>query len=190
MLCLGLVGAPAAATELGSPTAAIVVEEFSDYRCPYCRVYASRSFPAFAEEYVTSGRVRYVARDLPLLRNSTGWTRIAEAARCAGEQGRFWAMRRELFDRRASDSVDALSKHAVAAGAERAEFEACLKDGTYVHAVREDVAHAKQLGVTATPTFVVVRRDEAGRVTHRRVVTGGDGGRLKRVVEEMIAVAR
>jgi hypothetical protein len=59
MLCLGLVGAPAAATELGSPTAAIVVEEFSDYRCPYCRVYASRSFPAFAEEYVTSGRVRY-----------------------------------------------------------------------------------------------------------------------------------
>ena len=76
-------------TALGSPDAPVTIEEFSDFQCPYCRLYVMQTLPLIKEMYIETGLVRYVVRDFPLTSHPNGAV-AAEAARCAEQiwQGR------------------------------------------------------------------------------------------------------
>jgi protein-disulfide isomerase len=91
-LVLNVDGAPSK----GEKTARVVLIEFSDYQCPFCARHVRETLPQLEREYIQTGKIRYVTRDFPLPTHRHAF-KAAEAARCAGEQGKFWEMHAQLF---------------------------------------------------------------------------------------------
>src|SRR3989338_5451600 len=81
---------------LGKADAPVTVVEFTDYQCPFCRRFHQSAFEEIKKNYIDTGKVRFVSRDLPLDIHANA-ARAAHAARCAGEQGKFWEMRHLLI---------------------------------------------------------------------------------------------
>ena len=82
---------------LGQKNATVTVVEFSDYQCPFCARHVQQTLPLLRKEYVDTGKVKYVFRDHPLESIHPAAFKAAEAARCGGEQGKFWEMHDKLF---------------------------------------------------------------------------------------------
>src|SRR5262249_42037974 len=141
------------ARSVGSPGARVVMVEFSDYQCPFCRRFFAESFPRLKERYFDTGKARYAVRDLPLDIHSEAFA-AAEAARCAGAAGRFCPMREALFATRAPLDRARLVALARSGGVPATEFEACLDTHRYAAAIKRDMADAQAAGLTATPSFV------------------------------------
>jgi protein-disulfide isomerase len=155
--------------EIGVPDAPVTIIEFSDLQCPYCARHAAQVLPELRRNYVDAGKLRYAARDLPLPRHVEAFP-AAVAARCAGEQGRFWEFREALFMARARLGEDTYAALAQDFGLDAGRFEACRRDGTQAAAVRADMALASRQGIHSTPTFVIGRT--AGGEFQGEVVVG------------------
>lgn len=141
---------------IGSFDVRVVVIEFTDLQCPYCGHFANHTFPRLKAAYVDSGKIRYVSRDLPLPMHAHAET-AAVAARCAGEQGRYWEYRHAVFakqQRLASEPWDAF---ATDLGLDLVRFDACRRDGRQLQAVRADKQFAISQGLTSTPSFAIGR---------------------------------
>jgi len=83
--------------------------------------------------------------------------KAAEAARCAGEQGKFWEMHHRLFANQ--QTLDQWKSHAEAVGLDAAKFEECLNGGRKAAGVRKDMAEAQKAGITGTPAFFLAYTD-------------------------------
>lgn len=139
---------------LGRQDAPVAMVEFSDMQCPYCAIYALQTFPLIKRAYIDTGKVHYAAISFPLPMHAYAMP-AAVAARCAGEQGKFWQYRDAVFAdqaRLASDPFDALAKKL---GLEVATFKACRRDVRQDSYVREDLAMARRDGITSTPSFMI-----------------------------------
>lgn len=141
---------------LGSAQARVVLVEFGDYQCPFCRQYHDQVFPQIRADYVETGKIRYVVRDLPIPVHEYAFP-AAEAARCAGALGRFWPMREALIAQSRALDPEGFDALARTAGVSIAPFEACRAAHTFAPAIREDVAQALAAGLDRTPSFVLGR---------------------------------
>lgn len=83
---------PLAARSKGDPDAPVTVYEMADFQCPACRTFALEVMPVLDREYVRTGKVRFVFINLPLTQIHRHAAAAAEAAMCAGRQGKFWEM--------------------------------------------------------------------------------------------------
>jgi protein-disulfide isomerase len=98
--------------------------------------------------------VRLIYKDFPLPSHDLAMP-AAEAARCAGEQGRYWAYHDVLFDRQPRFQRDDLVAYAMNLKLDRDRFERCLDRRTFRAAVEADFAEGRELGVRSTPTFLI-----------------------------------
>jgi protein-disulfide isomerase len=140
----------------GRADAPVTVVEFTDYQCPYCRGFQATTWPRLKHRYVDTGKVRFIIRDLPLEFHSSARP-AAEAAHCAGEQGRFWPMHDALLRRDAKLDEESLLRRARALGLDLARFRACVTGNKYESAIARNAAAAAALGVRGTPTFIIGR---------------------------------
>jgi protein-disulfide isomerase len=144
---------------LGPVDAAVVVIEWSDYRCPFCSVFGRDTFPELREEFVDTGEVRFEFRDLAIFGDQS--VDAAVAARAAGEQGRYFEFAEALFaaapEKGHPDMPRAtLAGFAEAAGVpDLARFDRDLDDAGLRALVEADTARAQRLGATGTPFFLV-----------------------------------
>jgi len=148
------------AVVLGDAEAPVTIVEFSDYQCPFCARHFQETWPQLKAEFVDTGRVRYVFKDLPITSIHPQAPKAHEAARCAGEQGAYWAMHDRLFAGQSewagrSDHVAIFKRYAAELGLERAALDACLDSGRWASAVKTDLAEGAGLGVQGTPTFFI-----------------------------------
>lgn len=142
----------------GSAGTKVVLIEFTDYQCPYCRRHSLQTQPQIEKNYVDAGKVRFVSLDMPIASLHPLAFRAAEAAHCANDQGKYWAMRDRLFaNQRALEPWNA---HAEALGLDVASFEACMNAGQHADGIRRDMAEASRAGATGTPSFVVGLADD------------------------------
>lgn len=141
---------------IGSPTAAVTLVEYTDYQCPFCKRYHDRTFAELRKNYVDTGRVRYVVRDLPLSFHAMAEP-AAVGARCAGEQGKFWEARDALFAAQDKLAPDVIRATVLALGVDAARYDACVKNPATLAAVKADQDEAATAGVSGTPSFVVGR---------------------------------
>jgi protein-disulfide isomerase len=111
-----------------------------------------------------------VFKDFPLP-NHPEAQKAAEAARCAGEQGRYWEMHDRIFANQASMEVPALKQHALTLKLDAAKFDQCLDGGKYAAAVKEGVTQGEALGVQSTPTLFVNGRPILGAQSYEYFVT-------------------
>ena len=107
------------------------------------------------QEYVKTGKVRYVFRDLPLVQIHPHAFKAAEAANCAGEQGKFWEMHNRLFENTRALAPANLTQYALALELDGAKFAQCLESGKQAAEVRKDMGDAGAAGVPGTPGFIV-----------------------------------
>ncbi len=137
---------------LGPKDAPITIIEFSDYECPYCRKWHSETFALLMQTY--PGKIRFVYRDFPLTSIHPNAQAAAEAADCAGEQGKYWEFSEKLFGGQ-SLSPQVYSQYASDLGLDTNAFEACVTSSRYQAEVTADLEWAANLGVRSTPTFFI-----------------------------------
>ena len=146
---LGLDDAPVR----GDAKAPLVLVEFTDYQCPYCGMHAREVMPSLDKEYIASGKLRYAVSEFPLVQIHPLAATAAVAARCAGEQSRFWEMHARLFEHQRD--LGPMASHAKAIGLDATKFDACVNSGKYVALVEHNAQMAQKGGVRATPTFAL-----------------------------------
>jgi protein-disulfide isomerase len=140
---------------LGAPEAPLILIEFSDYQCPFCRRFVEQTWPVLKRDYIDTGKLRYVFRDFPLDRIHPHARKAAEAAHCAGEQGQYWAMHDRLFQHQQALHVEHLKGYARDLGLKARPFEVCLEQGKYAMAVQQALEDGTAAGVQGTPGFVL-----------------------------------
>jgi len=136
----------------GPQDAPITIVEFSDYECPYCQRWYDTVWLRLRQEY--ADQVRLVYRDLPLP-NHPNAVPSAEAANCAGEQGKYWEYHDLLFGGELGLSPSAYQEYASQVGLDLDAFQTCVDERRYSAEVEADLADATQLGVSSTPTFFI-----------------------------------
>jgi len=165
--------ADAAATapfnELGSLDAQVLIIEFSDLQCSYCARHASQTLPELRRNYIDTGKIRYAARDLPLPMHRHA-VPAAVAARCAGEQGKFWEMRQAIYLARGRLDQEPYAQMAGELGLDVERLEECRRDGRQLEKVRADAALAAAEGISSTPAFVIGRI--VGEEFHGETIVG------------------
>ena len=139
----------------GQSNATVTLVDFTDYQCPFCGRYFRDTYPELERDYIKTGKVKYVLRDLPLEVLHPLAFKAAEATHCAGEQGKYWEMHDRLFTNQRELTRPDLSKHAQALGLNVAAFDQCLDIGKSTARIRKDLAEAQDLDVGGTPTFFV-----------------------------------
>jgi protein-disulfide isomerase len=148
---LSLANTPA----MGDVNARVAVVEYGDYECPQCGQHAARVLPEIIANYVRTGKIRYFFKDAPIEAIHPHAFKAAEAAHCAGEQGKFWEMHDRLFKNQQFLTVNQLPVHASALGLDALRFQQCLVEGTYAAQIRKDLQDAVHAGARGTPTFFV-----------------------------------
>lgn len=136
----------------GPREAPVTIVEFTDFHCPFCKSVVS-TLKQITAQY--GDRVRWVFRDFPIPSLHPEALIAHEAARCAGEQGKFWPYHDLLFDRAPVSAPAVLRDFAVLTGVETAAFTKCLDSHKYRAAVSADMEVGAQLGITGTPTFFI-----------------------------------
>jgi protein-disulfide isomerase len=140
---------------MGRDDAPVTVVEFTDYQCPFCRRFEADSFAQLKKEYIDTGKVRFVSRDLPLEFHPNA-PAAAMAARCAGEQHKFWEMRDAMMLDTATDlGPESILKYGQKTNLDMTAFRTCLSDKKYTEAIKKDTADAGTLGISGTPSFVI-----------------------------------
>jgi len=148
-----LVLGPEDSPEQGSSRAPLVLFEFSDYQCPYCRRHFTETFPQIERDFIATGKVRYVVGELPIPQLHPLALKAAEAARCARDQGKFWEMHARLFGNQ--QNLEPLSAHAKAVGIDAAQFESCMSEGKYTKEIQRNAEEALRAGIQSTPSFLL-----------------------------------
>jgi protein-disulfide isomerase len=142
----------------GPARAPVEIIEFSDFQCPFCL----RAHPTVAQVLSTYGdRVRFVYRNYPLPNHPNAWP-AAEAAACAGEQGKFWEYHDRLFDNQSKLGAADLKQHAAALALDTAKFDACVDTHKYKGDIDADVTAGEEAGVSGTPAFFINGRQLDG----------------------------
>jgi protein-disulfide isomerase len=152
---------------LGRATAPLTMIEFTDYQCPYCRSFQAAVWPKLKSEWIDTGKLRYIARDLPLAIHAAA-APAAEAAHCAGDQGKFWEMHAALLGGAADLTAGGIGRRAHALGLDLARFDECVARGKYAGVIRAHEEEANMAGIDGTPGFVVGRAAH-GELTGVRV---------------------
>ncbi len=137
----------------GDPKAKVTMIEFADFQCPYCARFFAETLPLIDKEFIQTGKVRYVMREYPLINLHPYAYKAAEAAGCAGEQGKYWQMHDKLFQNQKNLEVTNLKEYAKSIGLDGQAFNQCLDGGKQAAKVQKDVREAQSLKVNGTPGF-------------------------------------
>ena len=143
----------------GSPTAPVVMVDFSDFGCPFCGSHARQTLPALEREFIATGKVFYKYVPLVMGGFPNGDT-AARAAECAAEEGKFWPMHDRLYAgqqewRKNGAPTPVYERYAKELGLDAVRFAACLSDARTEPRTRRATDAATRLGIRATPTFAI-----------------------------------
>ena len=143
----------------GSPTAPVWVIEVSDFQCPFCKEWHDQTYPQLRDAFVRTGKVRLAYINFPLAQHKYAWP-AAEAAMCAGAQGKFWEMHDALFASQAKwqelpSAAPFFDSLARATGVDAARWRQCVQSGKMKAWIQADHDRAQAAGATSTPTFMI-----------------------------------
>jgi protein-disulfide isomerase len=140
---------------IGPAHARVTVTEYGDFECPNCK----QAFPAvklLLKHF--KDRIRFVYRHFPLEEVHPLALHAAEAAECAGGQGKFWPMHSLLFENQPHLKLPQLRGYAERLELDLGRYDLEMEDQVYLQRVREHMQSGRDSGARATPTFFVDRR--------------------------------
>jgi protein-disulfide isomerase len=144
----------------GSAGAPVTVYEMSDFQCPYCRKFATETFPQLEKDYIRPGKIRWVFINFPLTSIHTHASAAAELALCAGQQRGFWRIHDLLFQYQETwaplkEAGPFFVSLADSAGLSKKALVACLQSPDTRSKVQADAEGAARSGASSTPSFYI-----------------------------------
>lgn len=144
---------------LGDANAPITIVEFTDFQCPYCSRFVKMTFPQIDENYIKTGKVKFVIRDFPLEFHAQSQL-ASQAAECANEQGKYKEMHDLIFDKQSAWSEnekapDLMKGYAGQLSLDTKKFDACMSSQKYLPEIRKDLIDGATAGVSGTPAFFI-----------------------------------
>jgi protein-disulfide isomerase len=136
----------------GNPNAKVMIVEFSDFQCPYCRQVEATLKSVLAKHHDT---VALAFRDLPLTQLHPLALGAAEASRCAAEQGKFWELHDAMFADQSGLDRNGLIEKARKLQLDEKQFEGCLSSEKYKAQILQDSQEGGNVGVSGTPGFFI-----------------------------------
>ena len=151
----------------GAETAKVWLVEVSDFQCPFCKQWHDETFAKIDQEYVKTGKVRLAYLNFPLTRIHKNAQAAAEAAMCAGVQGKFWELHESLFQTQRSwadlkSPLAVFDSLARAAKVDPKGWNNCMTTHATAKLIQADRDRSTQAGVESTPTFFIGDRALAG----------------------------
>jgi len=130
----------------GDPNAPITITEYSDFQCPYCRIFFENTEELLMKQYVETGTVHFVYKSVGAFIGAESKA-AAEAAYCAGDQGKFWEMHDMLFTNQTGENVGAFDDRHLEAfadelGLDRGQYDDCRSSGKYSDLAEQDAKDA------------------------------------------------
>ena len=158
----------------GAIDAPVTLVEFSDYHCPFCRRHATTVLPQILEEYVDTGKVRFVMRENPIPNLHPRATEASEVALCAKDQGKYWEMHDMIFANQRKTTDEDFRQFAADVGLDAGAFDECMGSDRHLAQIRADQEEAQRLGISGTPSFVLGRADpdDPSKVRLTRYIRG------------------
>ncbi len=150
---------------IGSPNAPVKMDAYSDFQCPFCRMFATDTEKRIFSEYVTTGKVYFTYKHFIVIGAES--VAAAQSAECAGKQGQFWQYHDKLFAGQAGDNQGAfatanLKRWARDLKLDGAAFDKCLDGEEFAAKGRNDSQEAANRGARSTPTFFINGQMVAG----------------------------
>lgn len=161
---------------LGSPDAPVTLVEFTDFNCSHCRSYNLEHEASILEEFVATGKVRYVVHYYSS--GSPRSVQAAEAAMCAADQHMYFQFQHALFEEPAASREEFMAL-ARKVGLDEKEFAACWDSERHRGALLKHMQAAVEAGISSTPTFKI----------NDRLVVGNRPDVIRQVIEEELALA-
>jgi len=154
------------APALGSSDARVTIVEFGDYQCTWCHRWHESTKDTLLDNYVKTGKVRFLFKDFPIndLADRAS-SMAAEASYCAADQGKYWEYHDELYSNWKGENTGwvtkaSLQQFALNIGIDEPTFSECLDSGKHRGLVRENYNLAVAAGLNATPSFIVLSEGE------------------------------
>ncbi len=144
-------------TTMGDPNAPVMMVEYSDYQCSYCRRFSEETEPILVEQYVVNGQLYIVYKNFALYDSSVPF---AESALCAADQNKFWEYHDVLFANQGTTDPNKYSNrrleaYAEVVGLDMDRFKQCLSERHHREEVRQIMAEAESNGIDSTPSFLI-----------------------------------
>lgn len=157
----------------GASDAPITLVEFSDFQCPFCQKFFSQSFGQIRDNYIKTGKAKFVYRDFPLDFHLQA-APAALAAECAADQNKFTEMHDALFANQSewagnSDASNLFKKYAKTMGLDTKTFDACFDTRKHESEIKKDLVDGISSGVSGTPGFFVNGKALSGALPYEEV---------------------
>jgi len=148
---------------MGNPDAKITILEWGDYQCTFCYKFHQNTLDTLNEDFIKTGKVNLVFKDYPL--NGPDSLLAAEASYCAQDQEKYWQYHDELYKNWGGEQTgwitsDSLNQFATTINLDLEKFNDCLDNHTHKDRVNTHYQFGKELGIDATPSFLVFNEDK------------------------------
>jgi protein-disulfide isomerase len=147
----------------GEPAAKVAIIEYADFQCPFCRRFEHEVYPQIRDSYVSTGKLKYFHRDMPLPFHQ-GAMPAARAAHCASEQGKFWEMHDTLLGDAASLTLADIDERAAKLGLDIPQLDRCISSDRFADIIQRSITEANDMRVSGTPTFIIGTLDPRGEL--------------------------
>ena len=154
-------------TMLGNPNAKITIVEFGDYQCTFCYKFHDETMKKINQEYIKTANVNFVYKDFPL--NGEQSILASEASYCAQKQNKFWEYHDTLYNNWGGENTGWITENVLQGfardvGLNLDEFSQCLENSEYRQKVLENEQFAREIGINATPSFLIFNDSELYRI--------------------------
>ena len=152
---------------LGNPNAKITILEFGDYQCTFCYKFHDETMKKIDEEYIKTDNVNFIYKNFPL--NGEQSILASEASYCAQKQNKFWEYHNTLYNNWGGENTGWITENVLLGfardvGLNLDSFSQCLEDSEFRQKVLDDEQFGKEIGINATPSFLVFNDNEVYRI--------------------------
>ena len=170
---------------IGSKDAEVVMIEFTDLHCPYCKKFQQTVWPELKAKYVDTNKLAVSAREFPLASLHPKAPYAAVTLRCANEQDQYENVKERLFELGQSVVKGSLDEIVKDFNLDQEQFDACLANTDVHNIVTRSLQDAAELGLSSTPTFIIGKK-EGNYITNYQILTGaGSLEKFGSVIEEV-----
>ena len=171
---------------MGSASARFAMVQYSEFQCPFCGTVARDTIPILIQDYVDTGKLLLVFKNLPLPIHPLAPAAAAGAV-CAHQQDKFWPMHDKLFTEPMQLETQQLRASAEHVGLDLTRYDACLADPQTMARVESDKAEADALRISGTPTFLFGKIEAPGQIRVSDAMSGAKPvTQFKAIIDRLI----
>jgi protein-disulfide isomerase len=169
----------------GDKNAPITLIEYCDYQSHFCRHFHDDVLPKLQNDYISTGRVRYIYEDFPDEKHDMAMP-AANAVRCAGEQGKYWEFQEFVFKNPENLNIDKILMSAEDSGLNLGDFKKCVSEKRYESEILEEKKAGVENGIGVVPSFLIGKTRDDNKLLAANVIGARNYNNLRNYIEQLL----